>query len=460
MQRREKSCGRSGSRSLMICAVAALVACGSASGERQEANVPSHLLAVRDAFPGAQGHGRGSIGGRGGRITPVTTLADSGPGSLRACIDAQGPRVCVFRVAGVIRFTTERPIIRHPYLTIAGQTAPGGGVLITHAGGSGAYTPLLIKDTHDIIIRHVRVRTDRPGAERQSNSTVVIENSQKVMIDHVSTSWAFDENIGGFNANNDVTISWSIFAEGIPKHDKCALLASGTRSPQRFSFIGNLCAHNGDRNPDINFAPQSCVEVVNNVLYNARFEFAEVWESFGGSPVSIVGNYFRAGPSTAPGSFAITRQTVGSTGRARIYAADNHLDGPLKQYSPSVEGFLESTPPCPLTLSPLPSAQAYAAVLARSGAFPRDDIDRRLVGEVAARAGSIRKEPGTLPPLNGGMPYADSDRDGMADSWERANGASPAQPDAWADADGDGWTNFDEFLQFAHGQLVAGRSVS
>src|SRR3546814_4955771 len=100
----------------------------------------------------------------------------------------------------------------------------------------------------------------------------------KVILDHVSGAWALDENVNGQGQNDLITVSWSIFAEGIPRHDKCALLASDPRGPQRFSFVKNLCAHNGDRNPDANFPPDSCVEIVNNVFYNAGSQFAEIWE--------------------------------------------------------------------------------------------------------------------------------------------------------------------------------------
>src|SRR3546814_7535615 len=93
--------------------------------------------------------------------------------------------------------------------------------------------------------------------------------------DHVSASWARDELINGYGDNDWITISNSIFAEGIPRHDKCALLASDPKGPQHLSFIGNICAHNGDRNPDLNFPPGSCAEVINNILYNGQSEFAE-----------------------------------------------------------------------------------------------------------------------------------------------------------------------------------------
>jgi hypothetical protein len=411
------------------------------------------------AFPGATGYGAHADGGRGGRIIAVTTLDDSGPGSLRACIDASGPRVCVFKVGGVIRFTTERPIIRNPYITIAGQTAPGGGILLTHAGGANAFTPLVIKNTHDVIIRHIRVRPDRRGEIRGSNSAFIIEGSHDVVLDHVSSSWSLDENVGGYAQNDNVTISSSIFAEGIPRHDKCALLSSDPKGPQHLTFINNLCAHNGDRNPDINFPPGSCVEVINNVLYNGQVEFAEVWGSYGGTPVSIVGNWFRSGPNTHIGAAAITRQVVGAKGAPRIYLAGNHLDGTLKLQTANVTEALVPQPPCPLTSKAIPAAEAYDRVLDGSGAFPRDSIDQRIVNDVRDRTGSIVKEAGTLPTLDPGIPYADADEDGMSDTWEQANGLDITVNDAWADRNGDGWSNLDEFLDFAHRELLAGRAV-
>lgn len=413
----------------------------------------------RPAFPGAEGFGRMAQGGRGGRIMAVTTLADAGPGSLRACIDAVGPRVCVFRVGGIIRYTTMRPDIRNPYITIAGETAPGGGILITHAGGKGAFTPFVIKNTHDVIVRDIRVRLDRPGEQRRADSAFIIEHSRNVILDHVSGSWARDENFGGYADNDAITVSWSIFAEGVPRHDKCALLSSDPRSPQRVSFIKNLCAHNGDRNPDINFTPGSCVEVVNNVLYNAQVQFSEVWESYGGTPVNIVGNYYRRGPNTPRLAFGIDRPLVASTGRARIYTLDNVVDGGGIVLAPAARAALVNSPVCPLTLKPMPSRRAFEAVLGGAGAFPRDPVDKRIVGEVRSRTGAIGRPNRQLPSIAGGTAYKDSDGDGMSDRWEAAHGSNPARNDPWEDRDGDGWTNFDEFLNYAHNERMAGRQV-
>lgn len=411
------------------------------------------------AFPGALGYGAHAAGGRGGRIIAVTTLDDSGPGSLRTCIEESGPRICVFRVGGVIRFTTKRPVIKNPYITIAGQTAPGGGILLAHAGGEDGLTPLVIKNTHDVIVRHIRVRPDMRGTNRGSNSAFIIENSHDVILDHVSASWALDENVGGYSNTDNVTISGSIFAEGIPKHDKCALLSSDPTKPQHLTFINNLCAHNGDRNPDINFPAKSCVEVINNVLYNGQFEFSEVWGSYGGTPVSIIGNWYRAGPNTHKGAYAVTRQLVGARGLPQIYMAGNKLDGLAAEANPSAGEVMVGKPPCPLTVEPIPAAEAYERVLAGSGAFPRDSVDRRIVADVRGRTGKIVSGPGALPTLDAGTPYEDSDADGMSDSWERAHGLNPAVNDAWGDIDNNGWANLDEFLDFAHQAVVTGHTV-
>lgn len=429
---------------LVLAAAAGMVLFGQARGQ-----APSiKPLAGKKAFPAAQGYGSLSVGGRGGRIIYVTTLADSGAGSLRACIIATGPRVCVFRVNGVIRFTTKPPWIMTPYLTIAGQTAPGGGITLSHAGGPNGLTPLVIKNTHDIVIRNIRVRTDRPGGFRGAEDDFTIENSSRVVIDHVSGSWARDEVINGYGDNDDLTISNSIFAWGIPRHDKCALLASDPVDRQRLSFLNNICAHNGDRNPDINFPRGSCVEVVNNILYNASSEFAEVWESYGGSPVSIVGNTFLAGTNTHSTSRGIARETIGSTGQARIYLWDNSFSGAFAHVSPEVTPALVNVTPCPLTVTPKPANAAYAQVMASAGAFPRDAIDQAVVSDITSRNGRIGEPVPAIPLQVSATPYPDADKDGMDDNWERTQNLNPAVSDAWGDKDGDGIENFEEFLSF------------
>jgi pectate lyase len=413
----------------------------------------------RAAFIDAEGYGSKAVGGLKGKIIKVTTLADSGPGSLRACIDAKGPRVCVFTVAGLIRFTTERPVIRNPYLTIAGETAPGGGITLSHAGGPKAFTPLTIKKTHNIIVRHIRVRTDLPGEVRGGNDGINIADSKNIIIDHVSASWSLDENIGLFGQNDAITISSSIFAEGTPKHDKCALLASDPKGPQKISFVRNLCAHNGDRNPDVNVPPDSCVDVVNNVFYNAQSQFTEIWESYGGSPVNVVGNVYRRGPDTNLRMAAgVDRSVKGSRGQAKIYLEGNLAQG-VPPLSSTVDAALVYAPVCPLRSEAESAAKAYERALSNAGAFPRDAVDQRVVSEVEKSGGKIGRPAGPIPAIAPGRAYRDEDGDGMADSWERANATDPKKFDSWDDKDGDGWTNFDHFLKFAHQQRIAGIAI-
>ncbi len=378
----------------------------------------------------------------------MTNLNDSGPGSYRACVEASGPRVCVFRVDGVIRFTGQPPIIHNPFLTIAGQTAPGVGITLSHAGGPTGRTPLVIKGTHDVIVRHIRVRLDRNGGDVRAEDAITIENSRNVIIDHVSGSGARDELVNGHGDNDNITVSHSIFAYGVPRHDKCALLASDPINPVDFSFIGNVCAHNGDRNPDANFPPGSCAEVINNVFYNAQSEFAEVWESEGGTPIAIVGNSFVAGPDTHSGTVGIQNDRTASTGRARLFAADNRFDGAFVNMSAQTLEILVPSPECKLTIAPMPATTALERALEGAGAYPRDGIDRQVIAEIKSRSGRIGYRPVNLAETTRASPYPDRDGDGMDDRWEQQSNMTPDRADAWADADGDGIPNLEEFLAF------------
>ncbi|WP_247717966.1 pectate lyase family protein [Qipengyuania proteolytica] len=452
----ERASGFRASLALLTILIAACSGPGNGMARQVETSDAEQVAPPEGplAFRGAQGFGAVSAGGRGGRIIPVTTLDDSGPGSLRACIEADGPRVCVFRVSGVIRYTTAPPRIRNPFITIAGQTAPGGGITLAHAGGEAGATPLVVKQSHDVVIRHLRVRPDRIGNNRGGEDAITIEQSERVIIDHVSASWARDELINGHAQNDAITISNSIFAWAIPRHDKCALLGSDPTGRQTLSFIGNLCAHSGDRNPDINFMPGSCVEIFGNVFYNARSEFAEVWETYGGSPVALVGNSFIAGPDTSSSAVGIVRQTIGSTGEGSAYLRGNGFIGSFVHIDRSLDAIVRPQPPCPFSHSPRPAAEAYAAVLASAGAFPRDALDEQVVGEVAARRGSLASQPGTIPAIASGTPYPDADGDGMDDDWERANGTDPAMSDPWLDADGDGVANLEQFLDDLSDRLI------
>ena len=201
------------------------------------------------AFPGAEGAGRLAAGGRGGAVLRVTSLADSGPGSLRAAIEARGPRTIIFDVAGTIRLATDL-VIREPRVTIAGQTAPGGGIALADQ--------TLVVRADDVIIRHIRARRgDRLPGE---GDAIWIERGRRIILDHVSASWSIDETLSASSRYRegegyyDLSVQWSIIAESLRRshhsegeHGYGSLIRGGHGA--RISFHHNLWAHHVARMP-------------------------------------------------------------------------------------------------------------------------------------------------------------------------------------------------------------------
>jgi pectate lyase len=421
------------------------------------------------AFPGAEGHGKMAQGGRGGRIIQVTSLEDSGPGTLRECIEATGARNCVFRVSGIIRLKSSLVIGDDSNsVSILGQTAPGGGILLTidQTNDELRHTPLVAKQTHDVIVRHLRIRPRLPNSVKNVHAAV-IENSQRVYFDHTSMSWATDENVSTYSNTTDITIANSIFAEGLNKHSKCTLLGADPRVPQNITFWRNACISNNDRNPDNNHYGKSCIEIVNNVFFNARSEWGEVFSQYpGGTPISYVGNYFKAGPSTVEKTYAIKWQNVESAGQPQIYESGNVLWAPpsksLQLLSPGTDQFVVNRPPCPLAVDTLLAAgEAYEEVRGQSGAFPRDDLDVAWIKDMGAQgergAGRMVVAPGEIPAIKEAHAYGDEDFDGMADSVEEKFGGVVGVNDAWEPASTDGSMRFDQFMEWLSQERIAGR---
>lgn len=178
------------------------------------------------AFPSAEGFGARTVGGRGGRVIEVTNLNDSGPGSFREAVAAKGPRTVVFRTGGTITLLSSITVI-NPYLTIAGQTAPGAGITLKNHP-TNERSPLSIR-THDVIVRYIRSRPgpaatptstldgiQTVGPDRLNGTTVGPTNVYNIIIDHCSVSWAVDENLQ-VSGTRDTTIQWNIIAEGLYK---------------------------------------------------------------------------------------------------------------------------------------------------------------------------------------------------------------------------------------------------
>lgn len=341
-------------------------------------------------FPGAEGFGTRTPAGRGGNILIVSNLNDSGPGSLREAINTSGPRIIVFEVGGSIRLVSDL-IVREPFLTLAGQSSPSPGITLIGAG--------LSVQTHNVLVQHLRVRVGDldPGPPPSARDAVNIigPDAHNVVIDHVSASWAIDENVSTWGGVNNVTISNCLISEGLSwsrhesgPHSKGLLIGDGTRN---VTISGNLFAHNADRNPLIKGG--SSAVIVNNLMYNPGLDkFVELVDDYSAGHItaSIVGNVFISGPDT-PAHAAlckIHRTTSPGTG---VYMLDNIYAGQKVRNLATFDPQLAAPPVWDGRLGPLSSMEVETRTIGRAGARPidRDQVDLRTVAEVQMRNGRI-----------------------------------------------------------------------
>lgn len=388
----------------------------------------------------------------------MTTLADSGPGSLRAAIEARGPRTILFDVAGTIRLASDL-VIREPRVTIAGQSAPGGGVAL-------ADRTLVIR-ADDVVIRHLRVRRgDRSPGEGDS---VWIESGRRIILDHVSASWSIDETLSAsarYTATEgyyDLTVQWSIIAESLRRshhgkgeHGYGSLIRGGRGA--RISFHHNLWAHHVARMPRPgNYAEPAqdpegpLMEFRSNIFYNWGRGYAGYNEDQGTLiRYAFIDNAYIAGPDSE-GALAFRENNAA----ARAWFAGNSMNGAIPADPWSLVGGAVSQdhrlagPPdvAPVAADPAPSAVTH--VLERAGAWPRDAADARIIESVRRRGGrhiDSQEEVGGWPELAAAFPDPDRDGDGMPDAWEIARGFDPARADGHGDRDGDGMTNVEDWL--------------
>jgi pectate lyase len=408
------------------------------------------LAAGVPAFPGAEGAGAATRGGRGGRVIAVTSLDDNGPGSLRAACEAEGPRIVIFRVAGVIDL--KKPVeVRSPFLTLAGQTAPGDGVCLRGRE--------FVVATHDVIVRHLRSRAGE-GAGKEVDALDISHGARDVVFDHCSASWSVDECLSLAGDVRNVTVQWSIIAEGLNRsvHKKGAHgYGSLARANGPVSYHHNLWAHHSARNPRMgdNYGkpPYPTFDFVNNVIYDYGAIASGVTQ--GVLKINYLANYVRPGPS----SRAARPIRIGSPSQIEIYIRDNYWDGHPQQSADNSDFFEKADGQVKLVAQPFPAApvtrmtaqQALDAVLARAGATAprRDAVDARIVEEVRARKGHIidaTREVGGWPAYRSGPVPVDSDADGVPDAWEKAHRLNPANPaDANRDS-GDGYTWIERYL--------------
>ena len=409
------------------------------------------------AFPGAEGFGAYTPGGRGGKVLEVTNLNDSGPGSLRAAVNDSGPRTVVFRVSGTIPLQSALRI-SNPYITVAGQTAPGDGVCLKHFGTS-------IR-THDVVIRYVRFR---PGDEmKREVDALGGRDVENVIIDHCSASWSIDECVSLYR-NQKVTVQWCLISESLrdSHHKKGPHGYGGIWGGSNASLHHNLFAHHSSRNPRFASEDQN-IDYRNNVVYNWGFNSAYGGE---GATVNMVANYYKYGPATR--DRVRNRIVEPSDSKGRWYVSDNYVSGFPEITADNWAGGVQGKAPLdtiradrPFQASPVTTQtaeEAYVLILAQVGAnYPRRDAhDARIVEEVRTGTATYGETwggggkgiidsqvaVGGWPELKSAPPPEDTDHDGMPDAWELERGLKPGEAgDGMEDRDGDGYTNLEEYL--------------
>lgn len=420
------------------------------------------------AFPGAEGFGTGTPGGRGGRVCLVTTLADSGEGSLRSCVESEGPRQVVFRTGGTIELT-DAIVVTDPFLTVAGQTAPGEGITLRMDPTSGTDHGTLQIETHDVVIRYLRLRPGDGGSADDSHDAITIykEGVRGIVVDHSSLSWAIDENANTYDHSRDITVSNSIIAEalsnaGHPDGEHSKGMLAGGQDAYNVSIHHNLFVSNTDRNPQVSGIAVG--DVRNNVVYNYGDGSGDgvtlVSSSKGEPQVNWVGNYYKAGPDS-PVDQAEFSTYVGDTGPTHQWYGEGNVrwtpdgDQPAR-VAPGSVGQVSSpfqAPPVTTTSA----AEAFEQVLAGAGAsLVRDPVDERIVEEVRSGGGSIKDAGGPWPALDPGVPPADGDGDGVPDEFEAAHGMDPEVDDALGDVDCNGYNDVEDWFNSLVGPVPGG----
>lgn len=392
------------------------------------------LLAIVVSFPGAEGFGAQTPGGRGGQTLFVTTLADSGPGSLRAAIDTPGPRTVLFRVAGLIDLASPLTV-RHPFLTLAGESAPGLGVCLR------GY-PFVIA-THDVIVRYLRVRLgDRHPV--QGDAFSIATPSRNVIVDHVSASWSIDEALSPSGDIANITVQWSLIAESLwhSAHSKGAHgYGSLVRATGGVTLHHNLWAHHNGRNPrfgdNYGRGDAPTYDFRNNVIYNCGSYCTGMVD--GRIRVNYINNYLKPGPNTK------AKQLITLTAKAgpdtRFHLAGNQ---PAKLFDHPIEPAPFPAPPVQTHSAP----QAYDLVLAHSGAR-RDPVDARIVADVQNATGKLIDSPdevGGWPAYPSASAPLDADNDGLPDAWERTQGLNPNDPADARQLTPSGYTQLERYL--------------
>lgn len=431
--------------------------------------------AQQAAFPGAEGHGMYTSGGRGGKVIKVTNLNDSGEGSLRAAIEASGPRIVVFEVSGTIALES-RLNIQKDDITIAGQTAPGDGICVRN------YSVYLTAS--NVIIRYMRFRL---GDEAQQvDDAMGGKGSKNVIIDHCSMSWSIDE-CASFKANEDFTLQWCLLTESLGNsYHSGSHGFGGIWGGNRASFHHNLLAHHSNRNPRFHGlklngpTDAELVDMRNNVIYNCG-DISHGSE--GGGSYNMVNNYYKYGPASGDIDNSFLKVSPATAeynwlelegAHGVFYIKGNYFYGNEAFTSDNWDGGVEWGIGTSLervkgelefdrgNIRTDDAETAYQRVLEYVGAsLSRDTVDKRAIHDARTGTATVmdggngstngyidtQEAVGGWPVLNSIPPPADTDGDGMPDEWEFVHGLDPNNPaDGNEDRDYDLYTNIEEYI--------------
>lgn len=360
-------------------------------------------------IPGAAGFGMDTPAGRGGTVYKVTNLNASGTGSLKACIDATGPRVCVFEVSGTIKLTADLSI-RNDFLHIAGQTAPSPGIMIR----GGAINII----ASNILIQHLRIRVgdDPVGPSFENRDAMKIGGTEarpvkNVVIDHCSLSWAVDETLSLWGPHDNITLSNNIFAEALhdskhPNYDGVGTIPHGygviisSRPDNSVTMVGNLFAHTVERNP---LSRAAELVFLNNLVYDRGTMDVDLQsDGVRATKSTVLKNHFIRGPSYSRDTSPLYVRT-GSGSLSLGQGSRAYLSGNLSENYPrelvtltggdTIAGLL-SLDKYPvwnggLTIVQTSNNGVYNHVLGKAGARPgdRDSVDKRVINDVKTRGG-------------------------------------------------------------------------
>ncbi|MFK7860444.1 MAG: hypothetical protein AB8B64_16615, partial [Granulosicoccus sp.] len=435
-------------------------------------------------FPGAEGFGTTTVGGRGGRICKVINLNESGPGSFRECAESSGPRIVVFETGGTIEVSTSI-YIDDPFISIYGQTAPGDGIMLRASLGS-SIGPLHVR-THDVLIQHLRMRAGTSQVLSCCRDAMLVNSPvvgavYNVVIDHNSLSWGSDQITSLWYDPHDITFSNNIISESLfdsgsntsgPAGRGFLVGSAGAHS---ISIHNNLFAHSYQRNPLVKTS--GIVDITNNLIYHWISRGGQQHATYRGQKANWVKNHYVAKQSEPNGTavgwgdilLVASNHPIESYFQGNIGYNRPSDDLPEWQiantnwgepYNPALGYHSDTRFPAP-PISEVNAVDLEQTLVPHVGATApkRDSVDLRVMNQLATRTGkmpncvALEDRPGDSrcnnnvggwPVMAPGVAKTDSDNDGIPDDWELAHGLNPQLDDSRLDINGDGYQNIEDY---------------